>query len=393
MAKWSPPRSAAAFPTDPDQLNSLRRQLLDQLVENELLVQAAERDTAVRVTEEQIQQAADERVREVRDQFPSHLDYERGLQEAGIGTPDEHRRFMVEQMRTEMLTEALKQYLKQTQMLRPIPPTEAEMREYFEENRKRPGWPGQRPPTVTFRQIVIKPQPDSAALLLAFNRADSVLQRLRRGEDFTAVAAEFSDDPGTKDRGGELGWFRRATMTPAFERAAFSMRPGEFSNPVLTPFGFHVIQVQRVDAAEVQARHVLVTPEITEKDVERARMTTDSVIDMLRAGVPFDSLVRTYHYEEDRTLVDRVAKENLPPAYSDSLANAQPGDVIGPLVLEDQGGERYAIVIFEDALDEGVYTFEELRERIYSQLGEDNGMRRYIDELRNSTYVDVRLPS
>jgi len=379
------------LPTDSTELRELKLSIVDQLVENELLVQAALADTAVIVTDEQIQAGADERVRAARDEFSSQLDYERSLRDAGIGTPDEHRRFMHEQVRVQMLREALEQYLSQRQILRPIPPTEREMREYFEVNSKRPGWPGQRPPTVSFRQIVVKPEPDSAALRVAFSRADSALQRLRKGEDFAAVAAEYSMDPSTKDAGGELGWFRRSTMTPAFERAAFGLRPGELSEIVFTPFGFHVIQVQRVDAAEIRARHVLVIPEITEENRQAARTDAEIVIEALRNGAPFDSMVRMYHYKEEQTLVDRVARENLPPGYKEIFDQAQPGDIMGPLEITGSTGVKYIVIIFEAALGEGEFTFDELRDRIYSQLSKRNGMNRYINELKSATYIDIRI--
>ena len=379
------------LPTDPAELKELKISILDQLIENELLVQAALADTAVFVTDEQIQAAADERLREARDQFSSQLDYERSLRDAGIGTADEHRRFMVAQMRVQMLREALEQYLTQRQILRPIPPTEREMREYFEVNSKRPGWPGQRPPTVSFRQIVVKPEPDSAALRAAFSRADSALQRLRKGDDFAVVAAAYSMDPSTKDAGGELGWFRRSTMTPAFERAAFGLRPGEISEVVFTQFGFHIIQVQRVDAAEIRARHVLVIPEITDENREAARTDAEIVIDALRNGAPFDSMVRMYHYTEDQTLVDRVARENLPPDYKVVFDQAQPGDIMGPLEVADRTGVKYIVIIFETALGDGEFTFDELRDRIYNQLAQQNGMNRYIEELKSATYIDIRI--
>jgi hypothetical protein len=177
------------LPTDPTELHELKMSILDQLIENELLVQAALADTAVVVTDEQIQAGADDRLRTAREQFSSQLDYERSLRDAGIGTPDEHRRFMLEQVRVQMLREALEQYLGQRQILRPIPPTENEMREYFEVNSQRPGWPGQRPPTISFRQIVVMPRADSSALRAAFSRADSAL-RVFPGRLGAATAAK-----------------------------------------------------------------------------------------------------------------------------------------------------------------------------------------------------------
>lgn len=101
----------------------------------------------------------------------------------------------------------------------------------------------------------------------ARSKAEDVLKRARAGEDFAALAKEFSTDPGSKNEGGELGWFGRGQMVKPFEDAAFALQAGQISEVVESDFGFHIIQVEErgtKNSAEgkpeeqVRARHILI---------------------------------------------------------------------------------------------------------------------------------------
>lgn len=94
---------------------------------------------------------------------------------------------------------------------------------------------------VHARHILVKTDTRSADAAKAI--IDSVSARLAKGEDFAALAKQFSEDPGTKDKGGDLGFFGKGQMVPEFENAAFSLPPGETSEPIKSMYGYHLIQV------------------------------------------------------------------------------------------------------------------------------------------------------
>ena len=95
------------------------------------------------------------------------------------------------------------------------------------------------------RHILISLPPDAGedAVKKARAKAESILTRLKKGESFGKLAREFSDDPGSASKGGDLGYFSRGEMTPKFEKVAFSLKKGEYSGIIRTPFGFHIIEV------------------------------------------------------------------------------------------------------------------------------------------------------
>jgi peptidyl-prolyl cis-trans isomerase SurA len=381
-------RTGRPVPQEPDEIAAYRRQIVERLIEDELLVQRAMRDTTVKVTDQQVQSAVDAAMRQTRGQFASEAEFRRQLQAAGLGTPEEYRRFVSEQVRRDLIKQQLIQRLRERQEIRTVPPTEREIREYYEATRAQQP---RRPATLSFRAVLVRPDPTPEARAVARAQADSVLQAVRAGADFATLARRFSDDPGSAQDGGDLGWFRRGRMVAQFEAAAFRLRPGQVSEVVETPFGFHIIQVERIEPAEIKARHILFAAEVTEADLALAEARADSVAQALRAGAPLDSLLRKYHDPLEQSLFEDVPPEDLPEALRAVVQGALPGDVIGPVRVEDSGRARYTAILFEGARPEGEYTYEELYDRLRSSLSEGSAVRRYVEELRRNTYVDIRL--
>ena len=377
------------LPEDSAGRAALRRRILNSLVETELLVQQAEQDTTVKVTEQEVQDAVEQTVRNVRSRFASETEFQQQLRLAAFGGVEEWRRWLSENQRREILRTRLLESLRQKEQIKPIQPTDAQMRAYWEENK---GQGQRRPANVSFRQIVLVPRPDSAARARALATADSLVGALRGGADFADMARRLSADTASRDSGGSLGWFRRGTMVKPFEEVAFRMRPGEISNPVETDFGFHIIQVQRVQPAEVLARHVLIAPVISPAQVEATRRLADSVRAALVAGASFDSLARRYGDENIPKLAEAVAISALGPEYQ-RLLSADTTLGLKPVleVAAGSGHPQFVVLDVTARASEGELAYEDVRDQIRSQLAQELGVRHYVDQLRRRTYIDVRL--
>jgi peptidyl-prolyl cis-trans isomerase SurA len=376
------------LPKDPDSLAALRKQVIASIVDEELLVQQAQRDTAIKVTDQEIADGVEQQVRKVRGNFTSEVDYKNELKRAGFGTPEEYRRWLTDQQRRSAFQNRLIDKLRQDGKLKPVSPTEQEMRAYFNEQK---GALGNRPATISFRQIVIAPRPAPEAKARTRAQADSIVLELRRGADFATAAKRFSQDPGSKDQGGSLNWFRRGVMVPEFERVAFALRPGVVSDPVESPFGYHIIQVERVQPGEVQARHILLIPDIDSIHVDSARALADSVRDLVLRGAPFDSLQRALHDPSAEKQAENVPADKLPEAYAKAFGGADSGTVAPVFSLPGAGTrEQFVVAQITGRRPPGDIRYEDVRDRIRDQLGQQLAIRRYIDRLRSATYVEVR---
>jgi peptidyl-prolyl cis-trans isomerase SurA len=383
-------RRASGLQLPPDSAGqaALAKTVLNELIDEEILVQKA-KTMKLESSESEVATAADRQIKGIRGQFKSDEEYRTELRNAGFGTPEEYRKSLLEQYRRQNLQQ--KAFTELRKRAKPVNVSEEEVTAAFEKSRADLQ---KRPATVTFRQIVVAPHASAAAKAKAKAKADSLLAEIRKGGDFEQIAKRESMDPGTKALGGDLGWNRRGSgLVPEFEAMMFALRPGDVSPVIETAFGYHIIKVDRVQAAEVKARHILISPDIDSVQVAAAKVEADSVAAQWRRGVPYDSLVAKHHdATEEKGVLQPFARDSLPPSYAAALANAKTGDITAPFQLANPRGQpKFAVLQVVTATDAGEYVVTEIRGQIRAQLAEERSIRQLLDDMRKQTFVSVRL--
>lgn len=203
------PISQAAFQTRLE-ATPIARQVLQQMVQDELIEQYAKSNN---ITVSDADVAAKEE--QLKANFPSGS-WDEMLKARGL-TEDDVRSALREQL---ILDKAL---------AKDVTITPAQIKAYFDKNHAAFDTPEQ----VTARHILV-------SNLATANKVEAAL---KSGQSFASLAKQYSIDPGSKDKGGDLGTFRRGQMVPAFDKVAFSEPVGAISAPVKSPFGYHIIQV------------------------------------------------------------------------------------------------------------------------------------------------------
>jgi parvulin-like peptidyl-prolyl isomerase len=216
-------------------MKELRKDAMDLIVEQEVVAQAAEKEGIAPDTVE-----LDDYVDELRSTFDTDAQFRMKLEADGF-TEESFRRHVGRML-------AAKVYLDRIRM-DAADIRDAEVERFYEENPNRLKLPEQ----VRVRHILItwKPmgaQDDRAAVR---KQMQPILERARAGEDFADLAREFSEDSATRTNGGDTGLFARGVMVPEFEAVAFSLEPGEISDPVDTTYGVHILKLEERQAPEL----------------------------------------------------------------------------------------------------------------------------------------------
>ncbi len=164
--------------------------------------------------------------------------------------------------------------------------------------------------------------------------AKKIRDSIVSGGNFSEFAKRYSQDPGTAQDGGELGWVEKGRLMPAFEKAAFDLAPGATSQPVETPFGYHIIQTQAKNKDSVLVRHILFRVGVSEEDREGTKEFLSNLKDSVENGADFEELAKKYSDEKETRgfggKLGTMTENNIPANIKSQVMELPEGGVTDP---------------------------------------------------------------
>ncbi len=344
----------------------------------------------IEVPDDDLTATADRQVARVRAQFTTETEYRETLRKEGIGTPEEFRKLQIDQIRRAEQQKRLIEKLKQEGKLVQVNVTEAEVAAEFEKQKS--GLP-KKPALIALRQIIVPHRYSEKVRAVARAKAESLLAEIRAGGNFEQVAKRESMDPGSRETGGDLGWNRRGKMVPEFDRVMFALPVGQVSPVIESRFGYHIMRVDRVQPAEVKARHILIKPTVDSADIAATRALADSVAARWRAGGSYDSLADRHHDSDEERNVPAFERDKLPEAYATALRDTKVKTIADPFPISDpvRGAPKFVVAQVESLTEEGEFSLADFRNQIRQQLQQRRSEERLLASLRREIYIAIRL--
>ena len=241
-----------------EQFLEIQQSVLSSMIDQKVLLELAEEDTTLEVGEKEVEQALDQQVENIVRQAGGKEEAEKMLQQSIKSFRSE---FWFE-MKDKIMSEKFQQ-----KVLSKIKLSKKDVFNFFQIYKDSlPLFPTE----VKIRHLLITPEASDSSKREVFSFLKTIKERIKKGEDFGELAATFSMDPGSKKKGGNLGWVARGSLLKNFEEAVFTIKTNTISDPIKTEVGYHLLEVFERKGDRARVRHILIVPEITSGDEKKA---------------------------------------------------------------------------------------------------------------------------
>ncbi len=318
---------------DPEQLKC---SVIENILSQHLLCEQAERDS-VSVGEEEVEGNLENRLRYFVQQYGSEEKMEQVLGKTMYQLKDDYRRILKDMLLAQRM---------QSTLIGGVKISPAEVRAFYDKipTDSLPFYPSQ----VEVGQLVMAPKAGKLSEDYAKKQLTEIRDEIIAGtSNFETMAGIYSQDPGSKDIGGNLGLVTRDQMVTEFSSAAFRLQNNEISNIVKTEFGYHIIQMVQRQGEKAKLRHILIKPIITSEDIRICKAKLDSVYQQVNTGaISFLEAVTKYSTDKASKNTGGIISnantggtllsiDELEPEVALAVSKLKPGSYSEPTTYKD----------------------------------------------------------
>ena len=254
-------------------------------------------------------------------------------------------------------------------------------------------------------QIVIKPKVTEAEKQKVIDRLKSIRADVLEGSSFSTKAVLYSQDPGSSSNGGYYKMNRKTPFVKEFKDVAFSLAQGEISEPFETDFGYHIIYVERIKGQEIELRHILLVPSISNESLKEAKdkvnLIRKKIIDK---EITFAEAARTESDEKEtkanggqlvnpKTQDTHFELTKMDPTLYSQVSNLKEGEVSLPVIDTEQNGKKkYKLVTVTNRIDEHTADYAKDYIKIKELALKEkqiNAIAKWFDEKIKDTYIKI----
>ena len=321
---------------NPVELESLYNQFLDQMINDNVLLVAAEKDTNVVIDNNMV----DVRLNEYMSNLINEVGSEEELSKVFNKSIREIKYYYKDQIYDAMLREMyVYNYLGVLDVSRKE--VEVFYNTYYD---SLPVVPTQYDFSIIEAPVVV----DKNEEIKIKNLQLDLLNKIKNGEDFSVLAEQYSDDPGTSSSGGDQGYYKKGTLFPEFEEVAFQLEINEISRPVRTPIGFHIIKLLDKKGEQIHTQHILSIVNKTAFDEKRLLVELEEIYKQtLNDPGLFDSLAVEYGNKNRNNsgVYKNVYEDKIPDDIKLILSNSEK-HVLNRPAINNKGTEGIMIYLY-----------------------------------------------
>lgn len=376
-----------------DTKNITRCELFGKQLEDKLYAHQAIQDSII-VTDQEVNDFMSQQIDAMVEQVGS---LEKVIQFYNKKDEDDFRSYFFDIIKMNKLTSQM-----QKKIVDEVEITPEEVRNFFKEI------PEDEIPVfgaeVEVAQIVVEPKISDEEKQKVINKLKEIRKEVLEGSSFFTKAVLFSEDPGSSSNGGFYKMNRKTPFVKEFKDVAFSLAEGEISEPFETDFGYHIIYVEKIKGQDLELRHILIAPKVTNEALTQAKEEIEIIRKKIVDGeISFADAAKASSDQKEtknnggvlfnpQTMETKFELTKMDPALYNQIVDLKVGEVSQPILENERGKKFYKILTINDKLPEHTADYASDYLKIKELALRDKQIKaisKWMDEKIQETYVKI----